>query len=89
MAVPVGSMRFCAETAVATSCGDSPRAFSASGSRSTTICRTLPPIGSGKRVPCTMLSMVRTRWLTWSKISASRNVSLLNDSCRMGTLLAV
>ena len=64
LAVPVGSTRFWVARAVVTSCGDSPWALSASGSRSTTICRTLPPAGRGMRTPCTVASMLRTRWLT-------------------------
>ena len=88
-AAPVGSVRFCAEIAMLTSAGETPCARSAAMSRSTAIWRCLPPAGSGKRVPCTTLSIVRTRWFTWSKISDSLSVSLEKASWRIGTEDAV
>jgi hypothetical protein len=85
LAAPVGSVRFCAEIAELTSAGEMPCARKAAMSRSTAICRCFPPAGRGKRVPCTTLSIVRTRWFTWSKISDSLSVSLENASWRIGT----
>ena len=61
LALPVGRVRFCDATATLTSFGESPCAWSASGSRSTTIWRNFPPAGSGNCVPGITLSIVRTR----------------------------
>ncbi len=47
--VPTGVIRFCAASALATSCPDSPRACSAGGLRSIWIWRCLPPIRIGDR----------------------------------------
>ena len=87
-ALPVGNVRFCAEIARATSWGARPSSRRAARSRSTEICRDFPPIGKGNRVPRTTLSIVRTRWFTWSKISDSLSESELNAIWMTGTLEA-
>jgi len=51
LAVPDGSVRFCAFTAFTTSSGVSPLASSFAGSRSTMIWRYLPPAGVGNVTP--------------------------------------
>jgi hypothetical protein len=62
LAVPVGRIRFCALIAFTTSLGASPVALSARGSRSTMICRGLPPKGRLTEAPCTVASCVRTKF---------------------------
>src|SRR5512132_1989108 len=62
-AVPDGRIRFCALTALTTSAGDRPRACSACMSRSTLICRFLPPYGNGIATPGIVMSCGRN-WFT-------------------------
>ena len=60
-AVPDGSVRFCALTALTTSSGVSPREMSFAGSISTMIWRYFPPAGVGRVTPGTGASCWRTR----------------------------
>jgi hypothetical protein len=62
LAVPVGRIRFCALIAALTSWAATPYASSFCGSRSTEICRLLPPYGRGNVVPCTTASCCRIRY---------------------------
>src|SRR6185436_15298770 len=85
-AVPDGRIRFCALTALTTSAGDSPRACSACMSRSTLICRFLPPYGNGIATPGIVISCGRS-WLTAaSNTDCSGNVGLDRPSWTTGML---
>ncbi len=59
--VPPGRIRFCWLTALTTSVGDSPLAWSALVSRSTWICGCLPPYAFGIDAPCTVASWTRRK----------------------------
>ena len=61
LASPDGSVRLWAFTAFTTSFGVTPRARSASGSRSTMIWRYLPPYGVGSVMP----GIGASCWRTW------------------------
>ncbi len=84
-AVPPGSTRFWALTALTTSLGDRPLACKAAELMSTITWRTLPPYGSGTEEPCTVASWVRMKLLPRSNNCCSGSSSLDSASCRIGT----
>ena len=53
------------------------------------ICRCLPPYGQGIIAPCTVANSVRKNCALISKSCCSESVSLLIESCKMGTVLAL
>jgi hypothetical protein len=62
-AVPVGRITFCRPSALPTSRGDKPHADKRAGSKSTTICRCLPPYGQGICAPGTVAMSARMKFV--------------------------
>jgi hypothetical protein len=87
--VPIGTMRFCAASAAATSCADSPRACIAATSRSICTWRCLPPYGKGIAAPCTVTSGGRTVLTPRSNSACSDSPLPDSASCRIGTVDAL
>ena len=88
-AVPPGSTRFCALMASDTSVGDSPRACSCTGSRSTLMSRERPPYGCGTLAPRTVARRVRMPLVPRSLSCCSDSESPPSASCSTGTLAAL
>ncbi len=86
--VPAGRIRFCALTALTMSVGVRPCASSFCVSRSTVICRLLPPYGNGTAMPGTVISLGRRKFSAASLSSCSDSVLLDSPSCRIGMLEA-
>ncbi len=87
--VPTGVIRFCAASALATSCPDRPRACSAVGLRSIWIWRSLPPNGYGIAAPGTVTSGVRNWLMAKSARFCSVRPSPDSASWRIGTVEAL
>jgi hypothetical protein len=89
LTVPVGRVTHWAEMALDTSWGLSPYPARASWSRSTMTCRSAPPNGRDRVVPCTLASCWRSWKMAKSYSSAGFRVSLETAICTTGTLDAL
>ena len=86
LAVPDGSIRFCALTALTTSFGVSPLASSAGVSRSTDMTRCLPPYGQGMATPGMVTRRGRRKFVAVSNTACSDIVGLDRPSWITGML---
>ncbi len=85
-AVPVGSTRFCALTALTMSAGVRPFASNACGSRSIATTRVRPPYGNGICAPGTVISCGRRKLSAMSASDCSLSVLLDSPSWITGML---
>ena len=85
-AVPVGSTRFCALTALTTSAGVSPFDINAFESMSTATTRVRPPYGNGTCAPGIVISCGRRKFSAMSASDCSLSVLLDSPSWITGML---